>query len=66
MNAKTTRDLEQQDAVDRLIENKKGVVLLPTGYGKTRVGLMTINKVRELKNNPIVLIVTSRVALVKQ
>lgn len=66
MNVNSTRDLEQQDAVDRLIETKKGVVLLPTGYGKTRVGIMTINRVKELKDNPKVLIVTSRVTLVNQ
>ena len=40
----------------------RGTVILPTGFGKTRVGVMA----RERLGNPRTLVVTSRVPLIKQ
>lgn len=37
----------QQDAIDRWVENEgRGLVVLPTGAGKTVVALMTIERTR--------------------
>jgi superfamily II DNA or RNA helicase len=57
---KTIRDAEQLDSVNKLVEHKHVTVLLPTGYGKTRVGQMAVELI-----GGEVLIVSSRVNLVE-
>lgn len=51
MNGKTSRDLRQEECVEKWIKNRcKGTIIAATGFGKTRVALMCIK--RFLTKNP--------------
>jgi superfamily II DNA or RNA helicase len=56
------RDEIQKEAVESWLPHKSGTILLPTGFGKTRVGVLAKRAVNPEKT----LIVTSRIPLVKQ
>ena len=53
------RDEEQRKSVEILLKNKSTTILLPTGYGKTRVGTLAAEAI-----GGSILVVTSRVNLV--
>lgn len=55
------RDDEQADAVSRLLEHKRGTVLFPTGYGKTRTARLAYEAI-----GGSTLVVTSRTNLLPQ
>lgn len=59
---KDVRSVSQQEAVDAVIKARRGTIILPTGWGKTRVGVMLYNQL----NKPKTLVVTSRQVLVAQ
>lgn len=56
------RTKAQHEATQAALKNKRGTVILPTGWGKTRVGINLYNEL----GKPKTLVVTSRQVLVKQ
>lgn len=58
-----SRDSTQENAVDLLMTHKKGTIILPTGYGKTKVGHMLWEK---LDCPEDVLVISSKLPILEQ